>query len=159
MVRSKGNAAVAERRESLSQSEKEGLLDEKKELQSSLAEVQAAPGSAKAQMMDVNQIKAKINRIDHAIEIREVPKARGRDKDSLVREEREIEDRLVVGMPTKYEMDHPARCPQAVRKHMAWDARNKALIQRYVEIQRILRPEEPKSVEELRPYGGPKDNR
>ena len=62
----------------------------------------------------------------------------------------EIEDRLVVGMPTRYEMDHPARCPGAVRKHLAWLSRNNPLIERYVEIQKILRPEEPKSVEALR---------
>jgi hypothetical protein len=155
MVRGKGT--VVETKETLSFTEKEGLLDEKKELQATLSEIQANPGSSKAGMIDTSTLRAKINRIDHAINIREVEQVRGKSKDSLYREEREIEDHLAQGMPTRYEMDHPARCPGAVRKHMAWDARNKQAIQRYVEIQRILRPEEPKSIEELRKEGGPQD--
>ena len=148
MVRSKGSSAVMEKKEILSHSEIQGLKEEKHDLEVSIQEAKESHGASRN--IDVAQAQAKIRRIDHAIEIREVPEARGLKKDSLVREEREIEDRLVVGMPTRFEMDHPARCPGAVRKHLSWLSRNNPLIERYVEIQKILRTEEPKSVEELR---------
>jgi DNA gyrase/topoisomerase IV subunit A len=138
---------------SLSDSEEKGLLDEKKELQAVIGE---ASDSDRAKGVDVGQIQNRIKKIDMELEKRAVEEIRGSGKDKYYREEREIEEKLVVGMPTRYEMENPHKCPGSVRKHMAWDARNKALIYRYVEIQRILRPEEPKSIEELRSEGGPR---
>lgn len=165
MVRGKGTGITAEpgtvefrqqayeesTKKFLSQSEVKELTEERDHLQISVNEAEGAgPGSSRAGSIDVSRNKARINQIDRSIETRTPQEARGKAKDSLVREENEIEERLIVGMPTRYEMDHPARCPGAVRKHLAWDARNKGLIERYVEIQQILRPEEPKSVEALR---------
>ena len=154
MVRSKGSTATVEKKEILSQSELQGLQEEKRDLENSINDARESQGASRN--IDVAAAQAKIRRIDHAIEIRTPDNVRGLKKDSLVREEREIEDKLIEGMPTRYEMEHPNKCPGAVRKHMSWDFRNKALIQRYVEIQRVLRPEEPKSIEELRTEGGPR---
>ncbi len=149
MVRAKGNSAVAEKpKEILSYTERAGLEDQKKELQSAIRE---SEDKDRAMGIDINEAKRKIQNIDRAIEDRSVDEARGVSKDKLVREEREIEDFLVSsGMPTRYEMDHPARCPGAVRKHLKWLDRTRKAVGRYVEIQKILRPEEPKSVEALR---------
>jgi hypothetical protein len=53
-------------------------------------------------------------------------------------------------MPTRDEMNHPAKNPGAVRKHMRWDVRNKPLIERFRTIQRLINPDEPESIENLR---------
>ena len=151
MVRSKGNSAVAEKpKELLSQTEIETLRDEQRDIQNSINEAKSADGSSRAGAIDVNKLQGKVNHIEKSIQDRTPEQARGKAKDSLHREEIEIEDRLTIGMPTRYEMDHPARCPGAVRKHLAWLKRNNPLIERYVEIQKILRPEEPNSIEALR---------
>ena len=146
-------ASVLASKQTLSQTELAGLEDQKKELEATIRE---SEDGDRAKGADVSELRRQVSRIDHAIETRMPEEARGKSKDALVREEREIEDRLIVGMPTRYEMENPHKCPGAVRKHMAWDARNTKLIRRYVEIQRILRPEEPKSIEELRSEGGPR---
>lgn len=148
MVRGQGKSAVQERpQETLSKTEIQGLENEKRELESVIKE---AEDKDRAVGVDINQIRRKIQNIDNAIEERMPDTARGVKKDSLIREEREIEDKLVDGMPTRYEMDHPARCPGAVRKHLKWLSVNKSRIERYVQIQRIIRPDDPKSVEALR---------
>lgn len=135
----------------LGESEIKELTEEKEHLQVSIDQAsEAGPGSSRAGGVNIESNRARIRQINNALETRSPHEAKGRAKDSLIREENEIEDRLIIGMPTRYEMDHPARCPGAVRKHLAWLNRNNQLIERYVEIQRILRPEEPKSVEALR---------
>lgn len=140
--------ALAQSRVPLSKTEIDTLEDEKREIQATIRE---SEDKDRAVGVDVSQLKNRSNQIDRALESRAVEEARGSSKDKLVREEREIEDFLVnSGMPTQYEMDHPARCPGAVRKHLKWLERTRKAVARYVELQRILRPEEPKSVEALR---------
>lgn len=139
------------KKEFLSQSELDSLLDEKKELEVSLREVESGTGSGtRGSETDVSRIKAQIKRIEMAIEERTPNNVRGAEKDKLALEEKELEKLIAEGMPTQYEMHHPAKCPGAVRKHLAWNARNKERIERYVRIQRILRPMEPNSIESLR---------
>lgn len=156
MVRGTGRAAPAQDApitksgEMLSQTEVNNLLDDKRELESTIKEIQDSGGSTRAGAVDIATIQRKIRNIDNAIADRMPEEVGGVRKDSLIREERAIEDALTDGMPTRYEMDHPARCPGAVRKHLAWLNRNNPKITRYVQIQKILRPEEPKSVEALR---------
>ena len=135
----------------LSNSEVESLTDEKRELEVALNELKsgAGAGSAGAQV-DVAKIERDIKRIDNAIEEGRAPVARGIEKDRLAAEERELEDELRQGMPTQWEMRKPSLNPGAVRKHMQWGERNFARIKRYVEIQKILRPHEPRSIENLR---------
>jgi hypothetical protein len=158
MVRGKGaapgtvefqkQAAAAQKTAPLSHTEIATLEDEQKEIQSTIRE---AEDKDRAVGIDVAQLKARADHIDRELEARAVESVRGVNKDKIVREEREIEDFLVSsGMPTQYEMDHPARCPGAVRKHLKWLDRTRKAVARYVEIQKILRPEEPKSIEALR---------
>ena len=145
MVRGKG--AVLAPKEILSSSEIAGLRDEQKELESTIRE---SEDGDRAVGVDISALKRRSAQIEHAIETRTPEEAKGKAKDSLVREERELEDFIANGMPSRYEMDHPARCPGAVRKHQMWCNRTDKAVRRYVEIQKILRPGEPKSVEALR---------
>jgi hypothetical protein len=127
------------------------LKEEKKELESALKEIEGGTGVGTAgSQVDVGKIKREIARIDMVIGDGTAPKPKASEQDQLVREEKELEDQIAEGMPTRDEMRHPARNPGAVRKHMEWGNRNQAKIQRYVAIQRILRPRDPKSIENLR---------
>lgn len=147
MVRAK--RAPVKKQEYLSPSEREGLESEKRDLEHTLSEAESF-GSGGAAQVDTSRLRSEINRLDVAIGERTPGQVRGIQKDKLVKEETEIEEKLVEGMPSWYEMRQPTKNPGAVRKHMAWCTRNKPLIERYREIQRILRPLEPKSVESLR---------
>jgi hypothetical protein len=147
MVRAKGHTAP---KEILSAAEKQSLQEEKRGLQDALKEEgQFCIGTA-AEQMDKDVIKRQIARIDQAIADREPPRVRGADKDALVKEAEAIENELREGIPTREEMDHPAKYPGAVRKHMNWSGKNQEKIERYRYIQRIINPEDPRSVENLR---------
>jgi len=145
MVRGKGKSQY------LSQSELESLKEEKKELEIALTEVKEGAGvGTSGSQVDISRIKRDMARLDAAVEAGTAPKPRAIEKDRLVAEEKELEESIAQGMPTQYEMRKPSLNPGAVRKHMEWSNRNQRDIQRYVEIQRILRPHEPKSIENLR---------
>jgi hypothetical protein len=145
MVRGSGKI-----KEILSPAEKESLLDTKRELQDTQKEaVEYGKGTPAAQI-DQAVIQKQIDRIDQAIADREPPRLRGAQKDGMVKEAEQIEGELREGMPTRDEMRFPGKNPGAVRKHMAWSARNAAKIERYRYIQRALNPEDPRSVENLR---------
>ena len=139
--------AKAKPKEYLSQSEREGLEDEKREVEVTLKQVERGYGKGQ---VDTDTLKAEIKRIDNAIEERTPPSPRGLQKDKLAAEEKELEDKIAEGMPTWYEMHQPTKNPGAVRKHMQWCERNQENIERYRLIQKILRPMEPKSIEVLR---------
>jgi len=136
--------------EYLSLSEREGLEGEKKELEATLAELAQSGAGTQAEGIDRDRLRGEIKRLDVAIGERTAPSARGAEKDRLVKEEEELEEILKQGMPISYEMRRPSQNPGAVRKHMNWTERNLANVERYRTIQRILRPNEPKSVENLR---------
>lgn len=150
MVRGKGGrveAAVLP----LSNSEREDLLGQKRELEDALKQSEEAGRGTQAEQIDKSAIKRQIAHLDNAINRGATPKVSGIDKDRLVKEAEEIEQTLMVGLPTRDEMDHPGpRNPNAVRKHMRWSEKNAALIERYRYIQRVVNPDEPKSVENLR---------
>jgi len=76
-----------------------------------------------------------------------------RKRDALHKREKELEVFFQEGLPTRYEMDHPSKCPGAVRKHMAWIQRTKLLVKEYRDVERLLRPGEERSVEQLRKDG------
>jgi hypothetical protein len=134
----------------LSKTEREGLDDQKKDLEGQLKELDEFGRGTPAAQMDKATIQKQINRIDRVIEQHEPPKISGSRKDELDKECQDIRGVLVQGMPTKYEMDHPAKCPGAVRKHLNWLKRNTKLIERHRTIQRLINPDEPLSVEDLR---------
>jgi hypothetical protein len=129
----------------------QGLKEERHELETTIKEAETGAGSGnRGSELDTASLKRQIQRIDSAIEDRTAETVRGRDKDALIKEETELKEQIALGMPTRYEMNQPTKNPGAVRKHIEWGKRNQKNIERYVQIQRILRPMEPESIETLR---------
>lgn len=145
MVRAKTKAKP--KQEYLSPSERQGLEEEKRDLENTLTESQNYGGEGQ---IDTARIQGEIRRLDTEIGSRTPAEARGQQKDKLIKEEKELEDQYSQGLPTWYEMHNPTKNPGAVRKHMDHSDRNKELVKRYRELQRILRPTAPKSLEALR---------
>jgi hypothetical protein len=145
MVRGKGTM-----KEILSTTEKESLLDQKRELQDTLKETQSYGKGTAAEQLDQQAIQKQIDRIDTVIADRQPPKLRGSEKDELAKEIEQLEESMREGMPTRDEMRFPARNPGAVRKHMLWNQRHAKNIERYRYLQRLINPEAPRSVENLR---------
>jgi hypothetical protein len=145
MVRGSGKT-----KEILTPSEKSGLLDEKHELQGTLKETQQYGRGTAAEQLDQAALQRQINNIDRVIAEREPPRLSGAKKDEMSKEAEQIENELREGMPTRDEMRFPAKNPGAVRKHMAWSNKNAQRIERYRYIQRVLNPDDPRSVENLR---------
>jgi hypothetical protein len=144
MVRAKGH------KELLTPAELADLNGQKRELEDSLKERKSYGAGTQAEQLDTGKIQQQINRIDKAIADREPRKITGLEKDAMVREAIELEEKLKEGLPTRDEMDKPSKNPGAVRKHMRWLDRNQANIERWRYIQRIINPYDPKSVENLR---------
>ncbi len=144
----RGKGTLKQEQEYLSESERVGLEDNKRELESELR--QEEKYGAEGIAIDTSKIKRQIAGIDSAIEARTPKRVGAGQKDKLIKEEKDLEDTIGTGMPTVFEMRQPSRNPGAVRKHMSWTDRNKENIKRYRQLQRILRPGEPKSVENLR---------
>lgn len=135
------------KKEYLSLSEVQNLQDEKRELEATVREIEGGAGDGR---VDAVRIKQEIRMLETAIGDRTPEKVSGPQKDRLCSEEKDLEKVIATGMPTRYEMARPTKNPGAVRKHMEWCKRNQASIERYVEIQRKIRPMEPKSIEVLR---------
>lgn len=135
--------------EYLSPSEHQALNDEKQELRATIKEIEEGAGEG-SRSVSVDQLRKEEAKIDRMISERTPVNVRAIEKDKLAKEEKELEEAIAEGMPTRYEMQQPSKNPGAVRKHMEWDRRNFKNISRYVQIQRILRPMEPKSIEVLR---------
>ena len=150
MVRSKGN-----QQRLLSEAEIRGIKEEKSELESSLKEAETAGIGTAAETINKGAIKYQIARLDKYLHEMTPGKLTGAQKDALVKREKELEDVLRVGLPSRYEMDHPSKCPGAVRKHMSWMVRceKPGFVREYKNIQRLLRPGEEKNVEQLRKDG------
>ena len=130
----------------LSVSEEEGLKDQKKELEGELNQTEEYGTNP----VNKSAIQGQIKRLDSAIHERTPGRISGSNKDKLAAEEKQLEETLSQGIPSRYEMKKPQENPGAVRKHMSWGERNVDNINRYREIQRQLRPGEPRSVENLR---------
>ena len=128
----------------LSPSEREGLMEDKRELEAALRDAESGEyGKGTGVSVDTAAIKRQIARIDQALDDGKAPKVSSVKRDELVKEAENLKERIIQGMPTKYEMDHPAMCPGAVRKHLNWDKRTEPDRARYREIMRILDPEDP----------------
>lgn len=135
----------------MSQSEQIALKEERNELNVALKEVEEGAGQGTAgSQVDTGRIKREISRIDSILEQSVAPSVRSSEKDRLEKEEAELERIIAEGMPTQYEMRQPSKNPGAVAKHIAWSNRNQQNITRYVQIQKLLRPGEFKSIENLR---------
>jgi hypothetical protein len=134
----------------LSTTEVANVQEEKRELEGVLQESENAGAGTQAEQIDKSRIKSQIRRLDLCLEQSAPGKLTGSQKDALSKRETELEDILKVGIPTYDEMQHPAKNPGAVRKHMHWGAKNKQNIKEYRNVQRLLRPGEEKSIEQLR---------
>ena len=136
----------------LSTTEIDGLKSEKRELECALKEAEGYGAGTAGEQLDKGKIQAEIKHYEHEIEAGSPGRLTGKTKDSLYREEKQLEEQFQKGLPTRYEMDHPGKCPGAVRKHMHWLNENEksGYVARYREIQRTLRPGEERSIETLR---------
>ncbi|GEM_PF-3486465 len=150
MVRAKAKRKVAPAKQYLSPTERDNLQSEKKDLENTLKDMEGYGVGTAGDAIDKSAISREISRLGNAIDERTAPTPRAVEKDRLAKEEKDLEEKISTGMPTWYEMNKPSRNPGAVRKHMAWVERNKELIKRYKTVQRILRPQDPKSIESLR---------
>lgn len=122
-------------------------------MQDVLDESESAGAGTPAEQIDKGMIKSQISRFDRLIDEANPGNLTGTQRDVLSKREKELEEFFQVGLPTRYEMDHPAKCPGAVRKHMRWSTRCKALITEYRNVQRLLNPGEERSIEQLRRDG------
>jgi hypothetical protein len=134
----------------LSPSEREAILSEKQELETTLKERESYGAGTSAEQLDKAKINQEINRLDRVIDEGTAPKLRGNQKDELAKRSEALKLVIADGMPTREEMNHPERCPGAVRKHMAWLNRNADNIRQFQQIQLSLNPDNPESVEALR---------
>jgi len=147
MVRSKGVKKV------LSITEVQNIKDEQRDLQIALNEAEGAGTGTPAEEIDKSAIKNEIRRFDRILEEAAPGRVSSARKDSLATREKEMIEQFREGLPTRYEMDHPAKCPGAVRKHQKWSDKNKPLMNEWRNIQRTLRPGEERSIEQLRKDG------
>jgi hypothetical protein len=147
-----GPRAKAKKKNVLSTTEIAGLKDEQKDAEDALKDASSFGAGTPGDQIDKAKIQAEIGRLKEEIHLGSPGKVTAKSKDSMHREEKELEDQFQKGMPTRYEMDHPGKCPGAVRKHMSWlnNNQNTGYVKRYQQIQRTLRPGEERSVETLR---------
>ena len=135
----------------LSTTEIDSLKEEKRELEHVVKESEGF-GAGTQGSVDEGAVNRQINKISQSIVDGSPDKTTGKQRDSLEKEAYQLEERFKEGLPTRYEMDHPAKCPGAVRKHMKWLDRNErtGAVDRYRQIQRIMNPGEERSIEALR---------
>jgi hypothetical protein len=140
------------KKEILSSTELSGLKDERNDLERSLTEGEGYGAGTAGAQVDEGAVKNRIAQISASIIDGTPGRLTGKQKDSLHREAHELVERFKEGLPTRYEMDHPAKCPGAVRKHMRWLERNEGTgaVDRFRQIQRIINPGEEESIESLR---------
>lgn len=146
MVRSQGSKPQGP----LSQTELQGLNQEKRDLEDALKQTEEFGTGTAGSQIDKNALKKQIAGLTSVIDAGTPRELIDAERAALVKEEKEIENQLKVGMPTKYEMRRPSENPGAVRKHLTWNGMNTQKIERYRIIQRLLRPFDPKSIETLR---------
>jgi hypothetical protein len=107
-------------------------------------------------IQDKGEVAKQLRRLKAAFES-QVPRPpeTGEEEDSLVRRGKQLLDEILVGMPSQEEMRKAP--PGAVDKHMKWEARNKAKIQEWKNIQLRLtagsNEREAANLERFRPTG------
>jgi len=151
MTRGSGKYKVTDGR-SLSIGEREDLKGLKQEAVATLKHLEANPGTARSEMIDKGHLKREIDRYDGILAENSPSVPRGTNKDHMVARAKELAETLQKDMPTREQMDHPARNPGAIRKHMFWNKKNEKNVQEYKELQRRLEPDDPTAtdVEKLR---------
>ena len=143
MVRGKGTAV----KRILTEGEKSDIKGQIQEAHSTLKEMESYGKGTQADGIDKAQLQGKINHYEKVLQEGTAPKVRGNKKDDLQKRADYLASELKQGMPTRFEMDHPAKAPGAVHKHMNWDKRNKGNMKEYKNIMRTLEPNDPTSTD------------
>jgi hypothetical protein len=132
-------------KEILSVSERKGLQEEKKSLENTLSDIEREKWGqgTRGESIDKDGIKRQIKHLDRAIHEGTPQVSSGVQKDKMLAESREIEEKLKEGMPTYDEMQAPEKNPGAVMKNFQWERKNAVLIQRWKRLQRTLAPHDP----------------
>jgi hypothetical protein len=128
----------------LSSSERAGLLEEKRDLENALREAERGEyGKGTRASVDTAALRREIARIEDALQKGEAPKLTPEKREEMVKEAEMLKERITQGMPTRYEMDHPAKCPGAIQKHLNWDKRTEGDKARYRFIMKQIEPDDP----------------
>jgi hypothetical protein len=147
MVRGHGGKGHGE---ILSAAETESLRGEQQEAINALKEKESYGKGTAAEQMNEASLRRQIKNIEDQIQARQMPKVSGIEKDRMVKELEELKETLQIGLPTRDEMDKPSKNPGAVRKHLNWQAKNGKNVERWRYLQRVLHPDDPQSIEQLR---------
>lgn len=142
MTRGKGRKVTEDGR-SLSIGERDDIKGLKQEAEATLRHLEANPGTARDDSIDKSKLKREIEQYNNILSNNGPTEARGLNKDRMVARARELSEKLQINMPTREQMDHPARNPGAVRKHLIWSKNNEGMIREYKELQRRLEPDDP----------------
>ena len=138
MVRGKGTV-----KRMLTEGEKQDIKGQVQEAQETLREMKKYGSGTPADAISTANLEKKINHYGKVLEDGTPRAVRGARKDGMAERAQELKKQIVDGMPTRNEMDHPAKCPGAVHKHMKWDKRNKEAVREYKNIMRTLEPGDP----------------
>ena len=127
--------------------EKADIASQRQEAEATLKQLDNYGKGTQASGINKSKLQAEIAHYDQVLKDGSAPSVRSGTKDALAREAKELQGQLKDGMPSRHEMDHPARHPGAVHKHLNWVGRNKENIKRYKEIQKTLEPQDPTAVD------------
>jgi hypothetical protein len=115
----------------------------KREAEATLKHLENNPETARGDEINKTKLKKEMAYYDKQIEQGRPKTPRGANKDALVKRAEELVELMKVKMPTRDQMDHPAKNPGAIRLHMNWVKENDARVREYKEIMRRLEPQDP----------------
>lgn len=140
MVRGKGTGVV------LSEAERDGLKDEIREIDETIAGVKedkfgdgGRGGSVNISGMqgEKKRLERLLDESDSAVHLSD------KRRDDLIREGKRLIEEMLVGACTKSEMmNRKNEHPGAIQKHLRWEYNNRARAQRYKEIRKIINDDE-----------------
>lgn len=139
MVRGKGGSMDR----SLTHGEIQDITMQKQEAEATLKHLAANPGTARQDTIDKTRLQKEAKYLDRVLQENSPKVPRGTNRDSMVKEAGEIAQRIKINLPTRAEMDSPAKHPGAVHKHLKWLKNNETDVRRYKEIMRRVEPNDP----------------
>jgi hypothetical protein len=137
----------------LSVSERENLIQEKKELEATIRDAESGEyGQGTRASVDKVTLKRQVDQIDTALHQNRARNLSSSDKDKVSNMAKQLENEIKDGMPTYDEMHAPDKHPGAVRKQYEWEKKNAHKIERWKYLRRQLEPNDPtvSNVEQLR---------
>ena len=140
---------MSKKKHVLSASEKETLMQEKRELETSLQEMEVEKyGAGSKYSVNKEMLRTQANRLEEAIREGEAGSLRGANKDKVARMARELEEKIKDGMLTQRQM----RDATNAYSHVDWEKRNAQMIHEWKQCQRRLEPCDPSAanIERLR---------